>query len=343
MRGIATGDRHEWRRAMARLRLPVLREVESGLHVLRGLPIPPGGRLLRGAQLADLRSEIELAIWRRGLRGPRVTWFSQPIVAPLIGRLQERGSVLYYQDRYDSFSHVDGPLLRRCLQRLARDADTCIATAEHLADDLRQLGRNPAVIPHGVSAERFARWAPPPDDIRTLERPILGAAGLVDDHMDFAALRATADRLEHGTVVLVGGANTDTCELRHPRIVLLGRRPYEAMPAYLHGMDCCLIAFKVNRLTEAVNPIKLREYLAAGRPVASTPLPEILRYRSVIELGQGPDGFADAALRALRPGNDDEEARARRRASVSDESWDSVAERIEPLLWELATRKRSRV
>jgi glycosyltransferase involved in cell wall biosynthesis len=338
MRGIASGDRHEWRRAVAKLRPPSLREVEPGLHVLRGLPIPPGGRGLRAAQLADLRVEIELAARRRGLRGARVSWFSQPIVAPLLHRLGERGALFYYQDRYDEFSHVDAPLLRRHVAALAHGAEACIATAEPLAEDLRALGADPVVIPHGVLVERFAQAPPPPPELLRFERPWLGAVGLIDDHMDFDALRALADRLESGTVILIGGANTNTDALRHPRISTIGQRPYEHMPAYVHALDVCLVPFKVNRLTEAVNPIKLREYLAAGRPVVSTPLPEVLRYRAVVAFGGTPTDFANAACAALRPSNDTEAMRQRRQESVRGESWTAVAARIERILYELVAR-----
>jgi glycosyltransferase involved in cell wall biosynthesis len=269
-----------------------------------------------------------------------VSWFSQPIVAPLIHRLGERGALFYYQDRYDEFSHVDAPLLRGYVESLAREADACIATAEPLAEDLRELGAEPIVIPHGVLVERFADAPPPPAELSSYERPLLGAVGLIDDHMDLQALRALADRLHRGTVVLIGGANTSTEPLRHPRIVLLGQRPYGAMPAYVHALDVCLVPFKVNRLTEAVNPIKLREYLAAGRPVVSTPLPEVTRYRSVVTFGSGSQGFAEAAIAALAPENDTAAQRERRRCSVRNESWSAVAARIEPILVRLADGRR---
>jgi glycosyltransferase involved in cell wall biosynthesis len=113
---------------------------------------------------------------------------------------------------------------------------------------------------------------------------------------------------------------------------LLGRRPYEAMPQYIAAFDCCLVPFAMNRLTEGVNPIKLREYLAAGRPVVSTALPEVRPYADVVELVATPTEFVAAVHRVLAPDYDDAAARGHRRERVAGESWDAAAERIDVLL-----------
>ena len=333
MRSLARLDPAEARRVLGKLRARVgVRTVAPSLHVLRPLPVPPARRLGRRLQLATLHLQITRARRRLGLGGPAVSWFSVPVVAPLLGRLGDAGSILYYQDRYDAFSHVDGELLRRRLAELARACEVAVATADHLADDLRSLGATPEVIPHGVDLDHFAGEYPAPADVAAFERPLVGYVGLVDDYLDMDAIVAVADRLRSGTVVLVGRANTDVSALRHPRIRLLGSRPYESIPAYLGAFACCLIPFRLNRLTVAVNPIKLREFLAAGRPVVSTPLPEALRYGDVVAVAEGKGPFADAVIASLDARNDEAEARARRRASVEGESWDAVAARIAPLL-----------
>jgi glycosyltransferase involved in cell wall biosynthesis len=333
MRSVALGrgDRHELRRVMRKVRQGwSLRTVEPGLHVLRPMPLPPAGRLGRAVQLAALRAQIGFALRRLGLGGPRLAWFSLPVVAPLLGRLGERADVLYYQDRYEHFSHVDAELLRAQLGHLAEACDASIATASHLADDLRALGADPVIVRHGVEVERFAQRPGPPADLVALERPLVGCVGLIDDHMDLGALRALADGLDGGTLVLVGDANIALNELRHPRIVLLGRRPYADMPAYVHAFDCCIVPFAAGPLTEAVNPIKLREYLAAGRPVVSAPMPEVERYAEGVRFAAtGAEWVAQvrAAIADDAPG-----AQAARRALVEEETWDRAAAAVEAVL-----------
>ena len=333
MRSVARIGRSEARRIVHKLAARSgLRTVHPGLHVLRPWPIPPAGAAGRALQLAGLRRQVEGALRRLNLRGPRALWFSLPNVALLLGRLKERGALLYYQDRYEAFSHVDVERLRADLATLARSCDATVATAGVLADDLVQLGAKPLTVPHGVDLQRFTSDSTMPEDLRSLPRPLVGHVGLLDDHISTDLLLATADAIPAGTLALVGGANIDVAALRsHPRIALLGRRPYDAMPAYIAAFDCCLIPFKVNRLTVAVNPIKLREYLAVGRPVVSVSLPEVLPYADVVRIAKSRSDFAGAVTEVLaRPDGDD--VRSARRARVELESWDVVAESLAAII-----------
>lgn len=333
MRSFARGDPHDLRRAWRKLRVGTTsRTVAPGLHVLRPLPIPPAGPAGRLAQLEALRAQIAWTRMSLGLRGPAVSWFSLPNVAPLRGRLGERASLFYYQDRYDAFSHVDGHRLRTNIEQLAEHCDVSVCTSEQLAEDLRAAGASPVIVPHGVDFASFATPAPRPEDLAGLEPPLIGYVGLIDDHVSTHAVIAVANRLERGTVVLVGGVNTNPAVLRHPRITLLGHRPFTSMPSYMQAFDCCLIPFALNRLTTAVNPIKLREYLAAGRPVVSTGMPAVRAYADVIEIADAPLEFADAVMRTLRPGYDDDGPRTRRRERVAGESWDLVASELGSIL-----------
>jgi glycosyltransferase involved in cell wall biosynthesis len=340
MRSVATAEPHELRRVLDKLHGGVgLRTVAPGLHVLRPPPIPPAGRLGRWAQLAAVRGQIASARRRLRLAGPAITWFSVPVAAPLRGRLGERGSLFYYQDRYDEFSHVDAPRLRSLIGDLAAGCDACIATSEELAEDLGAFGADVTVVPHGVDVERFAPDRPTPNDLAGLERPFVGHVGLLDDHLSFETIVAVAGQLDRGTVVLVGSANTDVSALRHPRIALLGFRPYESIPGYLCAFDCCILPFRMNRLTAAVNPIKLREYLAAGRPTVAVPLPAVTEYADVVELAHSPAEFAQSVRRLLGPGSDTPAAREQRRARVRDASWDNVAAQILPTLRALVSER----
>jgi glycosyltransferase involved in cell wall biosynthesis len=110
------------------------------------------------------------------------------------------------------------------------------------------------------------------------------------------------------------------------------------MPAYVSAFDCCILPFALSRLTMAVDPIKLREYLAAGRPVVSTPLPAVAKYADVVSLAEDPSQFGDAVSRLLDPRVDTPDAQARRQQRVAGESWDRVADRIRPILLRLIER-----
>ena len=113
----------------------------------------------------------------------------------------------------DGHHACDGERLRRHLASLAAGCDVTVATSEPLALDLRALGADPAVVPHGVDVARFAAGGPEPDDLAGLERPLAGFVGLIDDYVDVAALLATADALARTATVM--GAPVDTDGVRH--------------------------------------------------------------------------------------------------------------------------------
>lgn len=335
MRAISAGDPQEWGRIRRKLRRRAgLHTPLPNLHTLQPIPIPPAGPIGRRLQARALQLQVNAARRRLRLAGPCISWFSLPVAAPLRGHVGDCASIFYYQDRYEEFEHVDRAYLRAGVARLASECDITIASAQQLAEDLLEHGACPVVVRHGVDVEFFARRAATPTDLVGLERPLVGCVGLVDHHLDLAAIRSIARTLDKGTVVLVGGTNIGAHDLEHSRIRRIGPRPYEAMPGYLHAFDACLVPFVHNRLTCAVNPIKLREYLAAGRPTVATPLPEILAYRDVVEVVE--DGDWPAALRrALAPEADTEGRRAARRERVRSEDWNVAAERVAVLLRKL--------
>jgi glycosyltransferase involved in cell wall biosynthesis len=112
-----------------------------------------------------------------------------------------------------------------------------------------------------------------------------------------------------------------------PNVHRLGQKPYALLPAYCRGFDVGIIPFRKSDLTLRANPLKLREYLAAGLPVVSTSLPEVARYRGLVHLAEGTDGFTQAIARALgerSPASD--RARA---AAMEAESWEARVAEIE--------------
>src|SRR6185295_12470448 len=111
---------------------------------------------------------------------------------------------------------------------------------------------------------------------------------------------------------------------------LLGPHSYQSLPGFAKGFDAAILPFKINRLTEAVNPIKLREYLAAGLPVVSTPLPEAKPYSGFVRIADTPDQFVIALEAAVKDGS--ETAVRERMEAVKDEGWHARVELLSTLV-----------
>ncbi len=316
-----------------------LRQVAGGmtnprenLYVLTPLVVPlPGSRLVRRVNRALLVGQIRRAL-RKVSPGPAAAleiWSFTPEVAYLLGRFGERRVVYYCVDDHSQFTGYDAAQVLRDEEALCRRADLVVTTSGPLQESRKPWNPNTILVPHGVDYDHFSRALsddlPEPADLSPIPRPRLGFFGLLRDWVDLDLLAEVARRRPDWHVVLLGDSTVDLTPYRPlANMHFLGPKPYADLPAYCRGFDVGLIPFKLNALTRAVNPIKLREYLAAGLPVVSTPLPEVERYAQWVSLATGPDAFTAAVESALST----PAARAARSAAMRSETWQEKVKRI---------------
>lgn len=205
--------------------------------------------------------------------------------------------------------------------QLLHEADAVVASSQGLHDAARARNDNVALVRNGAEYAHFA--AAPPDAFRDAQgRRVIGYYGAIAEWIDVALLRQVAERFPDCLLLLIGadtaGARAALAGLAN--VELIGEVPYAALPRYLHGMDVCLLPFRVLPLTLATNPVKVYEYLAAGKPVAAIELPELQQFDGLIRLARSPEGFLDAVAALLAdPGT---EAMPARRAFAARNTWD---------------------
>lgn len=185
-------------------------------------------------------------------------------------------------------------------ERLVAEADLVTVSAQRLLEKWR--GRNPhlELVRNAADFEHFSA----PADRRLLEdvpRPVAGYFGAIADWFDIGLLATVAAQRPDCSFVLIGGVfDVDVTPLQNlPNVHLLGQQPYGDMPAHLREFDVCLVPFVVNRVTAATDPVKFYEYLSQGKPVVSTPMPELEQYRDLLYFADNAGEFArqlDAAL-----------------------------------------------
>lgn len=296
-------------------------EVERNLHVLSPLYVPAyGSAAAVRANSVLVRLQVLGAMKRLGMRRP-ISWSFLPSAAAVAGTLGEALVIYHVVDEFSAFSdasvHV-AEMERRLLER----ADLVIASSEKLLEAKRRTNPQAVLVRHGVDHGHFARACEPgpvPDDLARLRRPVIGFFGLVADWIDLALVRRVADTYLGASVVLLGRVVTSTAPLEGARNVhLLGRKPYAELPAYCRGFDVALTPFKLNALALAANPLKAREYVAAGLPNVCTDLPE-LRAIPGCTVVKDPDAFVVEVGRALEAGGPD----PARSALVRGESWEA--------------------
>jgi glycosyltransferase involved in cell wall biosynthesis len=312
-----------------------VREVEPGLFVASPLALP-----LHGLRAADrLNAWILSAMLRRQcarLRLERpIVWTFMPNVSGLLGACRERLVVYHCVDEYSAFTGVPRTSLLAMERELLKRADVVISSSERLSEDRRRLNPNSHFVPHGVDLKHFGRALDPilpvAPDLAEVRRPVIGFFGLIADWVDLDLVAAMARRRPQWSFALIGKVAADTAPLRGlANVRLLGQKPYAALPFYCRGLDVGIIPFRTNTLTQKANPLKMREYLAAGLPVVSTPMPEVARYRTLVRLAPDPEAFLSACEAALGERNAAQD-RARA-AAMASESWEGRVQEMERLV-----------
>lgn len=305
-----------------------LTEPEPNLHVLAPVYVPAyGSEAVRRLNGSLLRLQVRLAMRRLGMRDP-ISWSFLPSAATVAGSLGESLVVYHVVDEFSAFSDASEHVAE-LERRLLRRADLVVASSEKLLEDKRVLNPRSVLVRHGVDHAHFARALDPAlpvaGPLRSLPRPVIGFFGLVADWIDLELVRRVADAHPEGSVVLLGKVITSTAALDGARNVhLFGRRPYAELPSWCKGFDVALTPFRRNALALAANPLKAREYVAAGLPNVCTDLPE-LRQIPGCTVTTTADEFVAAVGAALRGGGPD----AGRSALVRSEGWEARVDELD--------------
>jgi glycosyltransferase involved in cell wall biosynthesis len=303
------------------------RQAEDGIKVRTLLQLPfHRFALVRGLNRLLVLATLRWMMWREGVRRP-IAWFMVPHLAAVVGRLNEELSVYYCIDDYATLPDVNKEVVRAMDEELARKADLVFVSAESLLERKLAVNRHTHFSPHGVDVELFGRAQDErtqvPADTAHLPGPVVGFFGLIEEWVDLELIDYLAERRPQWTFLLIGRVAVPDAKLpRRPNVHFVGKRPYESLPAYGKQFDAAVIPFKLTEVILHANPLKLREYLAMGKPVVTVSTPEIDKYADVVEVAHSKEEYLaklDAVL--SRPPS---AAETRRRLDrVAAESWDA--------------------
>lgn len=253
-----------------------------------------------------------------------------PIVADLIGVLPVRRWVYYCVDDFSEWPGLDGATLRRMEEDVVRRVEVTIAVSETLQEKLARLGREAHLLTHGVDLERWQvpAGAPRLSNITGLEHPLIAFWGVVDRRLDLDFVRRLANALPRGTIVLAGPeADPDPALGAIPRLARLGALPFRQLAHLAASAEVLIMPYADIAVTRAMQPLKLKEYLATGKPVVVRDLPATRSWADCLDLAASSDAFGAAVLHRLTSGVPQSQERGRKRLAA--ESWAAKARQFE--------------
>lgn len=334
-----SGSGRDMRRALRKLReatRPPRRVGDNLWHcTVPQLPfrrIPGISALNRAFGGWAVRRAMRLAGIRR-----RLSWFVVPHPGFLAGHLDEELCIYYCIDDYAAHPGVDPDAIAACDEALSRRADVLFVAPPALLAPKRAMNANVVPAPHGVDLSLFRRAADPatqvPARARALPGPVIGFIGSIHEWIDIPILAWLAAQRPAWSFLLVGQVHTDISMLRGlPNVHFAGAQPYESLPGWARAFDVAIIPYRLNRQVAHANPLKLREYLATGKPVVSVRNPEIEKFAQWVRLADGREEFLAQLEAALR--EDDPRAASDRIAAVSGQDWET---RVADVLATVAT------
>ena len=257
-----------------------------------------------------------------------ISWFVAPHQGFMAKRLHESLCVHYCTDDHSAHPGVDVEAVRKMELDLTRTADVVFVAPPALLAAKEAENTNVFFAPHGVDVALFSKAmdaeTPVPQLARELPHPVIGFFGSIAAWIDLDLIAHLARSRPNWSFLLVGHAFVDVTQLSSlPNVRLVGAQKYETLPQWAKAFDVAIIPYKKNRQVLNANPLKLREYLATGRPIVAVTNPEIERFREWVRIADGPDEFLEAIEAALQP--EDEGAARSRLAAVSGMTWDARA------------------
>ncbi|MCW4047994.1 MAG: glycosyltransferase [Candidatus Bathyarchaeota archaeon] len=274
---------------------------------------------------------------------PDVIFFYNPNDAFLLKASRSIGAKIIYDcvDDHSSFPGVPNRFaVVEAERKLIHESATILTVSKQLHARISEINPKCFYIPNGADYRHFnnaMRIHEKPLEIKNLKSPIIGFIGAVWDWVNIDLICKLAELHKDYSILLVGPVYYGLNDLkRYPNIFAIGTKKYELLPQYLSCMDVCLIPFKINDLTVASSPIKMYEYLAAGKPVVSTALPEVYSNVSadVVYIGENDEDFIKKVEAAVNEISEPEEKSTivRRLNFAKNNSWEKRVDMIEKIL-----------
>ncbi len=275
-------------------------------------------------------------------------WLNPQDAVHMVGRMGESRVIYDITDDWTQFTHFTDrkALLDRTIAedaRLCRKADAVIVCSKSLYESRKALSRDIHLIPNGVDAAHYRGvlddHGPLPEACRNWPRPVFGYTGSIHaDRVDVTLVEAMTVAMKAqnmpGTIVLIGPVMLPAHQRQRleatGRVIFTGPMAYRDLPQYMRAFDVCIVPHCMTAFVESLNPIKLWEYLAAGKPIVSTDVAGFRDYPELVRTARTAEEFVAQCRAAIAEGTEKSE---RRRTEAAKHSWRSRVDEIAAVMY----------
>jgi len=270
-----------------------------------------------------------------------ILWLYTPMAAPFVTAIPHQQLIYDVMDELSAFKGAPATLKEQ-EQAMLHRAEIVFTGGASLYRSKLPHNSNTHLFPSGVEIDHFVRAATEsfarPDDLASIGSPVLGYFGVIDERMDLELLATMAKARPAWNIVLLGPVlKIDPADLpQAPNLHYLGMKQYNELPAYLAHFDVALVPFAMNEATRHLSPTKTLEYIAAHKPVVSTPIPDIVElYGDYVHIGQTTAEFIAHVETVLVEREQQRLTRhAREKQLLEEYSWENIASRMQAIIAE---------
>jgi glycosyltransferase involved in cell wall biosynthesis len=318
---------------------------QSGMLVLRAdprLPVVYGSSTL-SAWFMRLRLRQAASVLLETGASVQIMYLWRPEFGRALDLIDHAASVYHIDDEY-SFSFEEVPI-DPSEAALIRRADQVFLHSTTLMERKGALNSSTLLVPNGVDYPMFSQRTPEPEDLRAIPSPRIGYIGVIKRQLDLDLVLKLAMRRAEWSFVFVGPILEIADQLSSldklqemPNVHFLGAKRVDQLPGYIQHIDVCMLCYLVNAYTNNIYPLKLNEYLAAGRPVVSSQIRSLLKEGELISLAESVDSWQQAIEESLAPNARSPQAIGRRQAYAGAHDWGLLVNRIAATLAEMVRK-----
>ncbi|WP_394203642.1 glycosyltransferase family protein [Marinagarivorans algicola] len=313
----------------------------SALLNLKTFPAPKS-HLMRKLCGQLMARQIQHALNKLGAQQP-IIWASLPTAIDAIKYLAHKKIIYYCCDDFTSLAGVDHETVAIHEKELLNRADLVIASQQQLAQNLSlrlassDTHKAPKILPHGVDYLCFSQVASMAPDLPNNNKPTAGFYGSIASWLDFSLLNTVIARHQDWNFVFIGHIETEASTQflslsKQSNVYYLGPKEHQQLPQYSQHWQASLLPFRHCDQINHCNPLKLREYLAAGSSIISTDFPAIDEYKNIINIAHTPEQFSQH-LNAISALSHSQKIalQKKQRLLVKNHSWQARSQEIK--LW----------